>query len=534
MTTKTSQCVILATSDIHGHIYPTNYRDEAIRPLGLAKLATLIKQERLKKIPLIYIDNGDLIQGSPLMYYYHKTAQLMNPMIDVMNHLGLDAWVMGNHEFNFGQAALKEAMAAAHFPTLAANITEQHQPLGHKPYTIHTLESGIRIAILGVTTHFVPHWEAPQHIDGLTFHDAFTTTKNWVKIIRSIENVDALIVSYHGGFERDLATGELIENDTGENVGYRMLHKIDGIDCLITGHQHQKRVFKNGKKVAIQPGVNGESLGKITIDFSYNNHQWQVTDVTPSLIPVTEETVPDGHVLAMTETLHLQTEDYLDQPIGETLIDLRVDDPFKLRQGNHPLIDLINQIQREVSGAELSLTSLVNDEAPGFYGMITRRDILATYVYPNTLTVIELTGEDIRHALEQTATYFALTDDGNLTIDPSFLKPKPVHYNYDMWDGIDYTLDITQPVHARVTTLQYQGKPIDPMQTFRVVMNHYRARGGGNYTMFQHKPVIKEIQRDMTELIAEYIEARPYFNVTPTGRFQVRGKETLALNRNQL
>ncbi len=532
MTTKTSQCVILATSDLHGHIFPTNYRDEAIQPLGLAKLATLIKQERLKKTLTIYIDNGDLIQGSPMMYYYHKTAQQRNPMIEVMNHLGLDAWVIGNHEFNFGLSALKEAISAANFPTLSANITDNNShTLGHKPYTIKTLESGIRIAILGVTTHFIPHWESPHHIKNLSFHDAFTTTENWVKIIRSVEHVDALIVSYHGGFERDLATGTLTERDTGENIGYRILHDIDGIDCLITGHQHQKILYKNGKKVAIQPGVNGEMLGKIAIDFRYERHHWHVTEVTPSLIPVTEETVPDGHVLAMTETLHLQTEDYLDQSIGQTTTDLRITDPFQLRLNNHPLIDLINHIQRNVSGADLSLTSLLNNEAPGFYGTITRRDILATYIYPNTLTVLELTGEDIRQALEHTATYFTLAENQALTVHPSFLRPKPAHYNYDMWDGLDYTLDITKPVGKRVVQLHYQGHPINSSQPFRVVMNNYRASGGGGYTMFQHKPIIKDIQRDMTEVIAEYIETHSDFQPKPTGKFNVIGKEPVVVNQ---
>jgi len=528
MTTKTTQCVILATSDVHGHIYPTNYRDESIRPLGLAKLATVIKQERLKKIPTVYLDNGDLIQGSPMMYYYYKTAQKQHPMIEVMNHLGLDAWVIGNHEFNFGKAALKDAISQANFPVLSANISDKHDTLGHKPYTIKTLDQGIRIAILGVTTSFVPYWEAPNHIEDLDFHDAFTSTKNWVKIIRSVEQVDAVIVSYHGGFERDLVTGALTERETGENVGYRVLHEIDGIDCLITGHQHQTIHYKDGKKVAIQPGVNGDVLGKVTLTFTYDSDHWKLSDVTPTLIPITDKTVPDAHVLAMTETLHLQTEDYLDQPIGHTTIDLRVSDPFQLRLGNHPLIDFINHVQRTVSGADLSLTSLFNNEAPGFYETITRRDILATYVYPNTLTVLELTGEDIRQALEHTATYFTWTDD-ILAVDPSFLKPKPAHYNYDMWDGIDYTLDITKPVGQRVVHLHYQGQPLDLTKTFSVVMNHYRAGGGGGYTMFQDKPVLKEIQRDMTELIAEYIETHPEFHVTPRGHFNVMKNEPLAL-----
>lgn len=526
MTIKTTQCVILATSDIHGHIYPTNYRDESIRPLGLAKLATVIKQERLKKIPTVYLDNGDLIQGSPMMYYYYKTAQKQHPMIEVMNHLGLDAWVIGNHEFNFGKASLKEAINQANFPVLSANINDKSDALGHKPYTIKTLDQGIRIAILGVTTPFIPQWESPQNIEDLSFHDAYTSTKNWVKIIRSVEQVDAVIVSYHGGFERDLETGEVTERDTGENVGYRIFHEIDGIDCLITGHQHQTIQYKDEKKSAIQPGVNGEVLGKITMTFTYDQNHWKLADVTPTLIPITDKTIPDAHVLTMAETLHLQTEDYLDQPIGYTTTDLRVTDPFQLRLGNHPLIDFINHVQRTVSGADLSLTSLFNNEASGFYKTITRRDILTTYVYSNTLAVLELTGEDIRQALEHTATYFTWTDDHELAVNSSFLKPKPEHYNYDMWDGIDYTLDITKPMGQRVTHLNYQGQPLDLFQNFSVVMNHYRASGGGGYTMFQNKPVLKEIQRDMTELICEYIEANPDFQVPPSSHFSVKGKNT--------
>ena len=123
----------------------------------------------------------------------------------------------------------------------------------------------MKVAILGVTTHYIPNWENPNNIKGLGFEDALETTKMWVRKIREIEKPDVLVVAYHGGFESDLETGEPTETLTGENQGYRICKEIEGIDVLLTGHQHRSLASAVNGIAIVQPSFNGQAIGKISI-----------------------------------------------------------------------------------------------------------------------------------------------------------------------------------------------------------------------------------------------------------------------------
>src|SRR5699024_1918041 len=126
-----------------------------------------------------------------------------------------------------------------------------------------------------------------------------------------------------------------------------------------------------------------------------------------------------------------------------------------------------------------------------------------------------------KKALERTATYFTLDDQGRITVNPAFITPKPQHYNYDMWEGIEYTIHVSKPIGNRVHDISYHGRNLEPEKTYRVVLNNYRAGGGGDYTMFQGKPVVKEDQRDTVELIQTYFEKHNRVKATATQNFHV-------------
>jgi 2',3'-cyclic-nucleotide 2'-phosphodiesterase/3'-nucleotidase len=191
--------------------------------------ANLINEEKKIADYTMLIDNGDVIQGTPLTYYFAKFLPAKkNPMISILNFLHYDAAVIGNHEFNYGMSLLNKSVNESNFPWISANIIdeEKNQPAFGPPYFIKNFPNGLRIAVLGVTTHYIPNWENPSHIKGLKFEDAFETAKKWGKYIRENENYDLLVVSYHGGFERDLSSGEPTESLTGENQGYQICHDI--------------------------------------------------------------------------------------------------------------------------------------------------------------------------------------------------------------------------------------------------------------------------------------------------------------------
>ena len=515
---------ILLTSDIHGTVYPIHYGNNEKADFGLAKLATRIAQERAQNDHVIVIDNGDFIQGTPFTYYYSKYMQQEeNPMTLIANHIGYDAAIIGNHEFNYGMDVLNKAVENANMPYLAANILNRHtmNPYFGKPYIIKHIHPDLKIAILGVTTHYIPNWEQPHHIEGLIFEDALETTKRWVTYIREQEQPHLLIVSYHGGFERDLQTGEPTEMLTGENQGYAICQEIEGIDILLTGHQHRSIAHTkiNGVTV-LQTGSNGQSLGKVHVTLQQNQKQWIVKECDSELLSATG--IPaDETALSLVSTYEKQTQQWLDQPIGTITGDMLVHDAMQTRLQDSAFIEFINKVQMDVADVTISCTSLFHNDSTGFPNHITMRDIVSNYVYPNTLKVVRVTGKDIKDALELSAEYFTLDTAGNIIVNPAYIEPKPQHYNYDMWEGISYILNISKPVGERVVSLQYEGSALDFNQEYNVVMNNYRASGGGNYFMYQNKPIIKDIPIDASELIANYILERKTIEATTNHNWKV-------------
>lgn len=516
---------ILETSDVHGSILAINYGNNEYSPLGLAKVSTFIKKERANGRHVLVLDNGDLIQGTPLTYHYvKKQSTEENPMIRVLNHINYDAAVVGNHEFNYGMNVLKQAVESSNFSWLCANILDKEgSPFLGKPYIIKQYDS-VKVAVLGVTTHYIPNWEDPSHIKGLTFEEALKSTKKWVELIRERENPDLLIVSYHGGFERDPVTGELTENLTGENQGYEMCEKIAGIDILLTGHQHRTIATTINNVLVLQPGVNGQMVGKATVTLEKKDGKWEIADKKAELKSI-EYMESDKEVVELIQDYETATQKWLDTPMGQIKGDMLVEDAHQIRLGDNALIEFINKVQMKVSGADISNTALFHNNSPGFPTSVTMRDIVSNYIYPNTLKVIQITGQDIKDALERSSSYFMIGESGELEVNPSFTTPKPQHYNYDMWEGIEYILDIRKPIGERVVKLAKEGREIDMSQEYEVVMNNYRAGGGGDYTMYRDKPIVKDIPMDMSELIANYILEEKVIEATVNRNWKVIWKD---------
>ncbi len=281
--------IILETSDVHGNIFPINYGNNQYSDVGLSKVASIIKKERANNPHVLLVENGDLIQGTPLTYHYARiNSNRPNPMIVLANELNYDAAVFGNHEFNYGKGVLAAAVKEANYPWLSANIVsiETGEPYFGKPYIVKEVE-GVKVAILGITTQYIPNWEQPQHIEGMRFEDAVLTAKKWVKIVKSEEKVDIVVVSYHGGFERDLETGEPTETLTGENQGYQLCMEVDGIDVLLTGHQHRQIAGNmiNGV-IVVQPGNMGIAVGKVTLQLEKVEKGWKCVQKSSELLSV--------------------------------------------------------------------------------------------------------------------------------------------------------------------------------------------------------------------------------------------------------
>lgn len=520
---QTDSLKILFTSDIHGTALPKLYGTNEKANIGLVKYTTIVKQYREKYKNVLVLDNGDLIQGTPLMtHYMKKHRDKPNPMIDLMNHIELDAAVFGNHEFNYGLQTLEAAVHQSNFPWLSANILDEKskKPYFGKPYIIKQLSSGLKVAIVGVTTHYIPNWESPQHIEGLHFADSFDTLKKWVEYIRETKQPDLLIALYHGGFERDLETGEPTETLTGENQGYKICQEIEGIDILLTGHQHRKLVEKVHDVLVLQPGKDLTVYGEVDVHFQKLDSEWKIEEKRAHLRDLSKRK-SDEHAVKLVEDLEASTQKWLDEPLGTIEGNMEITDPFQVRLEKHPFIQFVQQVQMDATGADISTTALFNNDMKGFTKHVTMREVVSNYMYPNTLVVLELTKDDIIAALEKSAEYFSLNEHGEIIVNPSFVSPKVRHYDYDMWEGIEYSINVSKPVGNRVERVTYQGKPLQASETYHVVLSNYRANGAGGFDMYKNKPIVQEVQVEMTELIRAYFENNPVVRAKYTKNFTI-------------
>ena len=513
---------ILETSDMHGFVLPTNFtaRDMNL-PFSMAKAQSkmfeLEKAARAAGNAVVKIENGDILQGSALAYYMAKrSANGVADLTAVTNSFGYDVGLLGNHEFNYGLDYLKTYIKQTDYDILCANVLDENgQPALGQAYKIIE-QNGLKIAILGLLTQYIPHWEQPGTIKGLTFKSVVETAKQYLPKLREL--ADVTIVAYHGGFERALDTGQPSEALTGENEGYQLVEECgDLIDAFVTGHQHRQIAQKVLGVPVVQPGYRGEMVAEITLDLSDDK----------KVVSADEKIHPTGNAKISPKVAELiapvtaEAEDWLDTPMGKVTGDMTITDPNDARIHEHPYIEFVNKVQMEASGASISGTALFNNEALGFGEIITMRDILTNYIYPNTLVVLRVTGDDLKAALEHTAEHLELDENGKIIFSPRFVHPKPEYYNYDMYEGIDYKIDLRQPVGSRITKLERNGISVSADENLEIVVNQYRGVGGGNYDMFDASKIVSEITVDMTELIAEYLKKHPVIDATVNHNFEV-------------
>lgn len=281
--------------------------------------------------------------------------------------------------------------------------------------------------------------------------------------------------------------------------------QVPGIDALVTGHQHRLIAGVYHKIPATQPGDKAVAVGEIDLDL---DEELQITGRRAQLLP-TAAVTPDPELTAKLAPIQAQTQDWLDTPVGHIGgASLRVTDHLAARLHGHPYLNFINQVEADAGQVDIAATALFNDDVAGLGETVTRRQVLNSYPYPNTLVVERVTGADLKAALERCANFFTL-QNGAITVSEAFTTPKVELYNYDVYAGIDYTFDLTQPQGTRVTALSYHGQPVQADQQLDIVMNQYRGNGGGEYPMFRASKIIREINTSVADLIQDYLVAHP-------------------------
>jgi len=517
---ETVHLTILGTTDVHGNIYNWSYEDQKEDNVGFAMIYSVVKAVRQENPNTILLDNGDTTQGTILTddLYNTELVNELHPIMDVMNFMGYDAMTLGNHEFNFGTDFIDKLVKEADFPILGANIYYKSDGKNFvKPYTVKEI-AGIKVGILGFATPNIPRWDGPK-VTHLQFEAMHTAAQKYIKELKEKEGVDLIVVSCHAGLEGEYDAGG------GDSVR-KLIETNPEIDVALIGHDHKSVTDTVGNTI-VGGAVNaGKEVVRFDLYLRKNGDGWQVVDKAVQLIDVSQYE-PSEEIREYAKKYHDNTLEFIDEVIGYAATDFlpkqEVKDIPEAQIRDTALIDLINNVQLKYSGADISAAALFQNKTDLKAGPITYANLFDIYKYPNTLKVVEVTGKELKDYMEWSARYYNTFKPGDVTIS---FDPNIRGYLYDMFQGVEYKIDISKPVGERIVDLKFKGEPVKPDDKFKLALNDYRLSVLVGTGVFPEKTEIYDsAPKSLRSMIADYIREKGTIEPEVDNNWEIIGVE---------
>lgn len=503
---------VLGTTDLHGNVLSWDYfKDAAFAnaagdEVGVAKVATLMEAVRAERAgePVVTIDAGDTIQGTPLAYYYARVAPItrggVHPMAAAMNLCGYDAAALGNHEFNYGLDVLRTFEEQLDFPLLGANAHDAAtgRPV-FPPYAVTRFrvrrrgrgrgaeelvaeplgttlggETGagagaargprhgngdvLTVGILGLTNPGIAIWDKAV-VDGvMTFPGLVEQAREWVPRMKRA-GCDVVLVAAHSGADTSSSYGDALP--VPENAATLVAEQVPDIDAILVGHAHKEipqRFVTNaatGRQVLLtEPLYWGMRLSVVDLDLRRGRRGgWEVAGAAAQTLNAnTVDEHPD--VAAAVAEQHAVVVDYVSSVIGTSVAELPA---ARAVVEDVAVMDFVQHVQAGavkagLTGADaalpvLSIAAPFNRSAVFPAGELTVRDVASLYVFDNTLLAVRVTGAQVKDYLEFSARYYrAVSGAGPHAIASVTNAPTPEapggtpDYNVDAVAGLDAPL----------------------------------------------------------------------------------------------
>jgi len=556
---------IMETTDLHVHVFPYDYyADKPRDTVGLSRAASIVGDIRAEATNSMLVDNGDFLQGNPMGDYIAYERGMKegdsHPVITAMNTLGYDAATVGNHEFNYGLDFLMKSAAGAKFPIVLANVAKnaagniRDDETLFKPYALLDREitdgAGnkhmIKVGIIGFTPPQIMNWDR-RHLEGnVVARDIVASAEAYVPEMKEA-GADIIIALSHSGI------GSADATDGMENASVP-LAGIDGVDAVMTGHSHlvfPSPTYKDYAAVDVEKGTIhgkpaamggfwGSHLGVIDLMLEQEGGAWRVVTSASEARPISKRNEDrsitalvgaDENVLNSVRKDHEETLAYVRRAVGKT--DAPLHSYFAL-VADDPSVQIVSiaqkwYVEEMLKGSEYAGLPILSAAAPfkaggrggpEYYtdvaaGDVAIKNVADLYLYPNTARAVLVTGQQVKDWLERSAGIFnQITPGGG---DQVLLNPSFPSYNFDVIDGVEYQIDLSQPSKFdpkgnlldasanRIVNLTYQGQPLDMDQKFVIATNNYRASGGGSFPGAKGDTIILEAPDTNRDVIVRYI-----------------------------
>ena len=484
---KTITLKIIETSDVHGSFFPFDFINRKPVSGSMARVSSYVKRMRRQYgANVILLDNGDILQGQPTSYYYNyiDTTEA-NIAASIVNYMGYDAQVPGNHDIEPGHRVYDKWIKEVKCPILGANIINTATRTPYlKPYTI-IKRDGVKIAVLGMLTPAIPNWLTGNLWSGMAFDEMVQTARKWMEHIRRHEKPDVMIGLFHSGREGGITTATY-----EEDAALRVAREVEGFDLVLFGHDHTPYATTTTNAaghpvVCLDPANAARRIAEATVTLT-PAHGGYNKEVTGHLVDMRDEEIDTEFMIHFQEAYN-KIEQFVGKRIG------RFDNKISTRDcyfGSSAFNDLVLNLELNITGADIAFNAPLQFDASINKGDVFVSDMFKLYKYENQLYVMRMTGEEVRKHLEMSYGLWINTmktpDDHLLLLsektinDQQRLGFKNFSFNFDSAAGIDYEVDVTKPCGQKVKILRMSnGKPFDPDAWYKVAVNSYRGNGGG-------------------------------------------------------
>lgn len=526
---KQKKVTIAYTTDVHGNFFPYDFIRLQDAPGSYARVATAIENIRQQEGSenVVLLDNGDILQGQPTVYYYNY-IDTITPHIasEIYNFMNVDAATVGNHDIETGHAVYDRVRRGSRTPILAANVIDKAtgQPY-FEPYTIIS-RGDMKIAVLGLLTPAIPAWLPENLWSGMRFDPMEETASKWIKIIKEKENPDAIIGLFHSGRDASKTTAGFIEN-----ASMTVARNVAGFDAVLMGHDHQTfcDTLHNVSGETVQllnPANNAMNIGILTL---FKNNPDEALKTEARLMDVSS-IKPSEKFLEHFAKYKSDVDKFVNREIAQITDSIYTRDAFF---GPSAFMTLLHDLQLQITGADISMAAPLTFDGSIAAGPLRIADMFTLYKYENMLSTLQLTGKEIKDYLEYSYSLWIQSPEQsnnphliNFTSEnptPANNRLKNPSYNFDSAAGIDYTVDITKPKGERVEIKSLSdGRPFDLTSTYTVAVNSYRAGGGGNHLTDGcglspedlKTRVITTTDKDLRYYLMKLVESRQ--RITPT------------------